>query len=308
MPLHTHHIAGFQEEQKLVRSATWAALLAAIFFVLIKAYAWWSTGSLAMFAVFLDALLDTLSSLAIFFAVRFAQTPADAEHRFGHGKAESLASLFVGGVMAASMLFLAMRAVEGLLNPQPFSQPLIGIAAVSLVIFITLLLILYQAYVVRKTGSLAIKADSLHYRADFLLHISVILSLAVTQWLDAPILDPLFALAVAIYIAYQSLDIVQSAVDQLLDRELSDEERAAIKDAAEKHQSVSKIHDLRTRRAGQNVFIQMHIELPSNISLMEAHRISDEVEDAVQKLMPNAEVLIHQDPEGLEKTTTLERS
>ncbi len=306
---HSHHsVMPPDDAGKLVRSATWAALLTAAFLVFVKFYAWWITGSLAVLGILIDAVLDSVSSLAIFFAVRYAQTPADAEHRFGHGKAEALASLFVGGLMAATALFLCWSAIGRLIAPQPVAAAFLGVAAIMVVMVVSALLILYQSYVIRRTGSVAIHADSLHYRADFLLHGSVLAGLFGVEWFGVSALDALCGLGIGFYIGYESWRVVRGASDQLLDHEISDGLREAIRLAARRHDRVLDIHDLRTRRAGQRVFVQMHIELPPEMSLLEAHRVSDEVEASVVAVVPGAEVLIHQDPAGLEETTQLERS
>ncbi|MEQ9225634.1 MAG: cation diffusion facilitator family transporter [Parvibaculum sp.] len=292
---------------QLMKRATYAAVVVAIVLVAMKSVVLWFTGSVAMLGTLFDSLLDGSASLLNLFAVRAALVPADHEHRFGHGKAEALAGLGQSVFIFGSAGYITFEAVRRLLNPVPVQHSASGIAVTVFAIIVTLALVAYQRRVVAETRSLAIEADSIHYRGDLLMNLSVIAALVLSGYLGFHLADPLFALVIAGLIAWSAAKIVMNALDQLMDRELSDEDRERIKKIALEHPEVVNLHDLRTRASGVHSFIQFHLELERDITLMAAHRISDEVERSVMKAFPGAEVIIHQDPAGMEDLTRLQR-
>jgi ferrous-iron efflux pump FieF len=296
----TSNIAdGVDATHRLRRRATYASTAVAVLLIVVKIAAWLMTGSVSLLSSLLDSLLDLAASLVNLFAVRHAVTPADREHRFGHGKAEPLAGLGQAAFIAGSAALLLVQALQRLFDPQPVSHVGIGIAVMLFSIAATILLVRYQRYVIGETGSVAISADQLHYRGDVMLNISVIVSLLVTKFAGWPYADPLFAAGIAIWILYSSWRIMQASLVQLMDRELPDEERARIRKIAEAHPEVKSVHDLKTRASGPTCFVQMHIELDPKMPLSRAHQVSDEVERAIVAALPTAEVIIHQDPEGI---------
>jgi ferrous-iron efflux pump FieF len=228
-------------------------------------------------------------------------SPADREHRFGHGKAEPLAVLGQSAFITGSAMLLLAEAVRRLISPTPVENPPAGIAVMVFSIAVTIGLVLYQRHVVRRTGSIAISADELHYRSDVVLNLSVIAALVLGSVLNFPLLDPLFGAAIGIWIVYSAVRLAHLSLFQLMDHELPDEEREKIRGIAQSHPDVVAAHDLRTRVAGPTAFIQIHIEMDGAMSLIRAHEISDEVEAELRAAYPNAEVIIHQDPEGIEE-------
>jgi len=289
-----------QSSFRLMRAATLASVGVALTLVLLKLVAFYLTDSVAMLATLIDSLLDTLASLFNLFAVRHALTPADREHRFGHGKAESLAGLAQAAFISGSAAFLVLAAGNRLLHPQPTSHSQIGIIVMLISIAMTIGLVQFQHYVIRRTGSLAIAADSLHYFGDVLVNVSVIIALVLSDTLGWTLADPVFALWVAAYIIYSAWQIVRHSLDHLMDHELPDEAREQISRIVLSHPEVCSLHDLRTRASGPDRFIQFHLEMDGQLSLLDAHRISDEVEAMVREAFPQAEVIIHEDPVGLE--------
>jgi ferrous-iron efflux pump FieF len=283
---------------RLMRLATYASLSVAVTLVLAKTVAWAVSDSVALLATLIDSTLDALASLINLFAVRHAITPADREHRFGHGKAESLAGLGQSAFIAGSAGFLLLESGRRLLHPVPLHSYGPGLVVMVFSIFATLALILFQRHVIRKTNSTAIKADALHYRTDFMVNGSVIVALllAVEGWEG---FDALFAIGIAIYILYSSWEIVRQSLDDLMDRELPDAEREEIKRIATAHADVRGLHDLRSRRSGIATFIQLHLEVADDLSLLQAHKISDDVEWQLQQAYPSAEIIIHVDPESI---------
>lgn len=286
---------------RLMQAATWAAVGVAVVLIVVKLFAWYVTGSVAVLSSLLDSLLDAAASLVNLVAVRQALVPPDAQHRFGHGKAEPLASLAQAAFISGSALLLLSEAVNRLIAPQPPARSEIGVVVMAFSMVMTAALVLFQRHVIRRTGSVAISADSLHYASDFVVNASVIVSLLLASWLGWTLVDPLCGIAIGVYIAYSAFRIARTALDLLMDHELPDADRARIVTIARAHPQVRDVHDLRTRSAGQQIFIQLHLELARDISLKRAHVVSDAVEHELLAAFPNAEVIIHQDPEGVEE-------
>jgi ferrous-iron efflux pump FieF len=286
---------------RLMRHATYASTAVALVLIVAKTAAWLITDSVSVMSSMLDSLLDAAASVVNLLAVRHALTPADREHRFGHGKAEPLAGLAQAAFVAGSALLLSLEAIHRFSSPQPIAHGEIGIAVMAASIVVTAALVAYQRHVVRITGSVAIGADSLHYRGDVILNGSVILSIVLSTWLGWMALDPLFGLAIAAYIFYSAWKIVRTALDLLMDRELPEAERARIRELALRHPEITAVHDLRTRSAGPALFIQIHLEMDGAMSLRRSHEISDQVEHDIMAAFPTAEVIIHQDPAGIDE-------
>ena len=295
-----------EESAQLLGLATRLSVATATVLIAAKGYAWWQTGSVAVLASLVDSLMDAGASLLNLFAVRYALAPADASHRWGHGKAEAIAGLGQGLFIVASGLFLVNEAVQRLLNPEPLSAFPVGLAVMVLTIVLTAGLVAAQSYVIRRTRSPAIRADSLHYRADLLTNAAVLLALVLAQfgWMGV---DPLFALAVAAYTLKAAWDIMADAVSELLDQELPASQREQIIGIARGHSQVRGVHDLRTRSAGRVDFIELHLELDDHMPLIVAHEVSDAVEGAIMAAIPQADVTIHLDPVGLAEEQLDER-
>ena len=284
-----------------MRQATYASVAVAGTLIVAKTAAWAITDSVAMLSALIDSLLDAAASVINLFAVRHALQPADREHRFGHGKAESLAGLGQAAFITGSAVFLVFEAVQRLARPVVVENGDVGIAVSIYAIVATLGLVLYQTYVIRRTKSVAIAADSLHYKSDLALNASVIVALILSGTFGIAFADPVFAIGIAAFVLYSAWRIFKRSFDELMDREFPQDVRRKIKEIATSPAEVIDMHDLRTRSSGRDSFIQLHLELPSDISLMEAHRIADDVELRLREAFPEAEVIIHQDPAGVEE-------
>ena len=278
-----------------MKLATYASISVAVTLILAKLLAWGMSGSVSLLATLIDSTLDVLASLINLLAVHHSLTPADKEHRFGHGKAEALAGLAQAAFISGSAGFLLLESGRRLLAPTPVEAHGVGIAVMIFSIIATMALLRFQRHVIEKTDSTAIKADALHYRTDLLVNGSVIIALLLSAW-GWPRFDALFAIGIAFYILWSAWGIVMQAFDHLMDRELPDEDREKIKEIAMAHPEVHGMHDLRSRRSGTATFIQLHLELDDDLKLLEAHRISDEVEASLQDSYPAAEIIIHIDP------------
>jgi len=290
------------KQARLMRLATYASATVAIILIIAKLIAWMWTDSITILATLIDSCLDAAASLITLFAVHHALQPADKEHRFGHGKAEALAGMGQSMFIAGSAAFLLLESINRLLHPKELEVLNIGIVVMLISIALTAGLIAFQQHVVRQTGSTAIAADSIHYKTDLLVNVGVIIALLLAMYGWAGF-DPIFAIAIAFYILHSAWEIASTAIDQLMDKELSDEDRADIKQLATSHPEVKGIHDLRTRKAGLTNFIQFHLELDGQLSLMQAHTIADEVEATIKATWTDAEIIIHEDPHGLKEPT-----
>lgn len=286
------------ETAKLLRLATYASISVASILIVAKLVAWGLSDSVSLLATLIDSVLDALASLINLIAVRHALTPADKEHRFGHGKAEALAGLSQAMFIAGSAGFLLLEAGRRIISPIAVEAAGISMLVMVFSIAATLLLLTFQNHVIRKTNSTAIRADAVHYRTDLLVNGSVILALwlSVQGWAG---FDALFACAIAIYILYSAWEIIKVSYDHLMDRELPDEQRDEIKSLVLEHKSARGMHDLRSRHSGTVTFIQFHLELDDDLSLLEAHKISDEVELRLLEAFPGSEIIVHIDPQSV---------
>lgn len=289
------------ESGRLMKLATYASVSVAITLILAKLVAWFWTDSVSMLATLIDSTLDALAAIINMIAVRHALTPADKDHRFGHGKAEALAGMGQAMFIAGSAGFLMLEAFGRFFRPQPIESVGIGVGVMIFSLIATVVLLTIQTHVIKKTNSTAIKADSLHYKTDLYMNVSVIaaLLLATYGW---PGFDAVFGIGIGIFVLYSAWEIVQHAIDDLMDKELSREERQQIVDIVVAHPKARGMHDLRTRKSGVTYFIQLHLELDDNLLLKQAHRIADEIEASLCKVFPNSEIIIHQDPHNLVET------
>jgi ferrous-iron efflux pump FieF len=300
VPGNGHH----QRAGRLMRRAAIASVSVSLFLVAIKTFAYFLSHSVSMLASLADSALDLFTASLSLVAIRQALIPADAEHRFGHGKAEPLAGLAQGAFITASALFLVIQAINRIIAPEPIDHSVEALVVMCVAIACAIALILYERRVVALTGSLAVEADQTHYLGDLATNVGVVLALVLTAYLGWGLADPLIAIAVAFIMLWTAWGVGHESFHQLMDRELPNEERARIRRIAESHVAVRNVHDLKTRTAGISMFIQLHLALDPEMSLAEAHRVSDEVEHALHDAYPGAEVMIHQDPAGLEPLPT----
>jgi ferrous-iron efflux pump FieF len=283
------------QHARLMRLATFAALAAALTLALAKAIAWWLSGSVSLLAGLTDSLLDGAASLLNLLAVHYALRPADEDHRYGHGKAEALAGLGQALFIGASALLVGSHAIDRLLHPEPIGAPGLGIAVMLLSLAVTIALLLFQNHVVRETGSTAIRADSLHYRSDLLLNGSILLALLLASY-GWPQLDAIFGIGIALYIFWSAISIAREAATVLMDQELDPQISTQMHNLACSVPGVLGVHDLRTRLSGTHWFVQLHVELPDELNLRDAHSLCEQVETAIRNEFPRAEVLVHADP------------
>ena len=286
------------DRTRLARSAAFASITVAVILVALKSWASWRTGSTAMLGSLADSALDLIASIATLTGVWIASMPADEDHRFGHGKAEALAAIFQVMLIALSAFGIATRAIMQLSGQVETAAAEEGIAVSLIAIVLTFALLAWQRYVMNRTRSLAIQTDHLHYKSDLLLNLAVIAALALDQFAGLGIADPLFGLAIAVWLAWGAWRGASDAVDDLMDREWPEDKRLAFVEAAAKHPELTNLHDLRTRTSGHRDFAQFHVDLPPIMTVEEAHDIIERVEADLCQRFPGLELLIHIDPEG----------
>jgi ferrous-iron efflux pump FieF len=282
-----------------MKAATVASTSVALVMIGAKIVAWLATDSVSMLSSLIDSSLDLVGSLITFVAVRTALSPADTEHRFGHGKAEALAGLTQAGFITASGGALLLAVGERLLRPHQVEAEQIGLAISVLAVALTIGLVAFQTYVARRTNSLAIAADRAHYLTDLVSTLAAGAAIYLSGLLDQPMIDTVVAALIALYLMYGAWKVARGSIDVLMDRELPDSERQRVIDTVRAHAEVRGIHDLRTRSAGLTKFIQLHIELDPAMSFVDAHAIGDRIETEIEKAFPDAEIILHVDPLGV---------
>jgi len=286
------------ETAALTRRATLLSVATAAVLVALKAAAWLASGSVALLASLADSGLDLIASLATFFAVRYAVAPPDAEHRFGHGKAEAFASLFQAGLVFASAALICREAVGDLMRPHPLRQEGWAVAVMAISTVLTGFLISAQTKVLRQTGSIAVSGDRAHYASDLASNLLALAGVAATAWLGIVGLDAFAALGVAALLLWGAIGVFREAAGQLLDRELSPEARKLIVETITRDGRITGVHQLRTRAAGPYVHMQMHIDLDPQLSLADAHEVLVQAEKRVLEDFPSADIIMHADPRG----------
>ena len=286
------------ERSELTKRAAMASVSMALFLVALKVWASWDTGSVAMLGSLADTILDLVASLVTFFGVRWAAMPADADHRFGHGKAEALAALVQVILITVSALGIGWRAIDRFNSGQRTEGLELGVGVSLVAMVATFGLLAYQRHVIRRTGSVAVQTDHVHYQSDLLLNVSVIAALMLDQLLGWRLADPLFGLGIAAWLLYGAWTAASYSVDQLMDREWPEAEREAFLAATRDYPELAGLHDLRTRHSGGQRFAQFHVWLPGDWSVQRAHDCMDRIEEQLQARFPATEIIIHLDPEG----------
>jgi len=283
---------------RLTRGAAYASIATALLLVGLKLWAVWETESTAMIGSLADTALDLFASLATLVGVWIAAMPADEEHRFGHGKAEALAAMLQVVLISLSAFGLAIRAIMQWIDGARVAAAEEGVIVSVIAIAATFALLLWQRYVIRRTGSVAIATDHLHYKSDLLLNVAVIAALLLDARMGIAGADPFFGLAIALWLGWSASRSAAEAVGHLMDKEWPEEQRRNFVELAARHPELSNLHDLRTRRSGNRDFVQFHVDLPGGMTIRQAHEIIERVETDLTSHFPDMELLIHIDPQG----------
>ena len=283
----------------LNRSAAIGSITVAVFLLALKSWAAWSTGSSAMLGSLADTALDLIASVATLIGVWIGSTPPDEKHRFGHGKAEAIAALFQIVLISISAIGIAAHAIDRLIAGGRSQAAADGIGVSLAAIVVTLALITWQRHVIRKTGSLAIRTDNVHYQSDLLLNLAVIAALALDQFAGLAGADAVFGLLIAMWLAWGAWRASHVVIEQLMDREWPEEKKDRFLAVLASNPDITGVHDLRTRTSGNQDFVQFHVWVDPDMTVREAHRVMDTAEARLRREFPDVEILIHPDPEGL---------
>lgn len=288
-------------KEQVQKHATTAALVVAVLLVSIKTFGYLATGSISLLSSLVDSASDVVASLITYIGVRTALRPADEGHRYGHGKAEAMAALSTAAFVVGSATFMLIEAIGRMIEQQPVAHSALGIGIMVVSIALTYALIQFQKYVVKRTGSTAIAADSVHYAADFAQNGAVIVALGLTMLTGYTLIDAFFGVAIAGWLIYKVVPVAREAIDMLMDHELPEADRENIKSIAGQHPQVLGVHDMRTRQAGTDIFIELHLEFQPSMQLLHVHAIGMQIEEAVRRNYKGADVVIHFDPAGVEE-------
>jgi ferrous-iron efflux pump FieF len=298
--MHTHSHptipATRQEKTALMHYATYASVSMALVLLTAKIIAWWSSDSLSMLSSLTDSLFDVVTSVVNLIAVRYALKPADEDHRFGHTSIEDIAGLGQFAFISASMALIILQSVERLFNPRPLAHEMIGIWVSLGAIALTLALVTYQGFVSKRTGSLIIASDRMHYVGDVMFNTGVLLALFLSLRFGIIWADPAIAMAIAVIVLWSTREIGIRAFNNLMDREMPDVEKEKIFAIVKAIPEIQSIHQMKTRHSGTKAFIQMHIDISDTLGFVEAHDITERLEEALLAVFPEAEVIIHPDP------------
>ncbi len=292
-------MSALKTSASLNRSAAFASISVALMLLLLKAWAAMSTGSTAMLGSLADTALDFVASMATLAGVWVGSQPADDEHRFGHGKAEALAAMFQVVLISISALGLAFRAIAQIFAGTRPEGADAGIAVSAIALAATIALLIWQRHVIRRTGSIAIATDHVHYTSDLALNLAVIAALALDRYAGLAGADAVFGLIIALWLGWGAWRASQQAIDNLMDREWPEEKRARFIEVLGRHQELRGVHDLRTRTSGNKDFVQFHVWVDGAMTIAQAHVVMDEIEEKLMAEFPGVEVLIHPDPDGL---------
>jgi ferrous-iron efflux pump FieF len=282
---------------QLMRQASYASITVATLLLAAKLFAWWQTGSLAMLSSFTDSVFDVLMSAINLLAVRYALKPADDDHRFGHSSIEDIAGLAQCAFIFAAMSMILLQSFARLANPvSTLSEPQLGIGVSLAGIVLTTALVLFQTYVTRRTKSLVIASDRIHYLGDILFNIGVLAAFALSSYGGLAWADAAIAIVIAVVVMWSNRIIGIRAFNNLMNREMPELEKASILTIVQSIPEIRGHHKLKTRYSGAKAFIQLHVEIDATLNFRDAHAITDRLEKALEAAFPEAEVIVHPDP------------
>lgn len=260
--------------------------------------AWQLSGSAAILGSLADSGMDLVGSLIAFAGVRWAAEPADHEHRFGHHKAEAMAGLAQVILISGSALFVLKESLVRFASPEPLAAGNLAMGVMALSLLLSIGLIAFQTVAIRKTGSLAVEGDRAHYLGDVVANAGTLLAVILAVQFGWLLADAIAGLAAAAFLGFSAMSIGRKVIPQLMDQELSDKDRDLITGLITKDEDVLGYHALRTRKAGDRVYIQLHLELRPDLTLLMAHEIAERVEASLHTAFPGADIIFHQDPHG----------
>lgn len=281
------------QKKATVVSSSVAALL-----TIMKLVIGIASGSVAVLASAIDSVLDMFVSVFNYFAINNSEKPADETFNYGRGKIEALASVIEGTIISVSGLFLLYQAIEKAINGEVSKYLGVSLGVMLASLFITIALVMYLNKVARDTNSMVIKADALHYKTDVYTNAAVLVSLVLVNFTGIELIDVIVGGGISIFIIYSAYELIQEGVLVLLDRAVDEEIVEKIIEIIEAEEKVNTHHMLKTREAGSQTFVDVHLVFDCIITLMDAHRITDRIEDKIKLIDDKREwiINIHMDP------------
>lgn len=287
---------------RLVQLTSKASVLVALILTLAKLYAVYTTHSLGILSSLFDSSMDMIASIGNLIAVTIAARPADHTYQFGYGKLEAVAALIQSILIGISLLFLMSEAVQRFLsNETTVTHSNVGILVMVFSIVMTLGLTALQRYAIQRTGSLALKADTLHYKTDIAVNVVVLISLCLNTYYTN--IDTIACIGICGFVMWATRHIISESLAVLLDKEINTQDQTTIIAILNNHPSVKGFHNFRTRSSGKRIFIEAHIEMDPKLTLVEAHNIAHDLKDAVEAVFPHSEMIVHQDPAGYDESS-----
>ena len=282
----------------LQKKATLISTSVATFLTIMKFAVGIMSGSVAVLASAMDSILDMLVSIFNYFAISNSEKPADNAFNYGRGKIEALASVIEGVIISMSGLFLLYTAVKKYFNEESSTYIDVSLIVMIISLFVTIMLVAYLNSVAKKTNNMVIKADALHYKTDVWVNAAVLISLVGVWATGYEIIDIVVGGAISIFIIYSAYELIEEGVLVLLDRALDEEVSEKIVNIIKNEKRVNDYHHLKTRTAGGNNFVEVHLVFDCLITLMDAHRTSDRIEDEIKKIDQSRDwiINIHMDP------------
>ena len=279
------------------KSTAASAIIGGVVILIVKLYAWWISGSVALLSDALESIVNILASVMMFASVLISEKPPDEDHMYGHQKIENISCLIEGFLVIAAGLLIAWAAYGRLSNPVEIVELNI---AVFISLFATSLNGVLSWLLMRtagKTGSLALEGDAKHLLSDVISSVGVVIGLFIGEQLGIPLIDPLMAMIVAVLVLKMGIELVLKSGGGLMDESCSETEKEIRRIMDRHHQSFVDYHNLKTRKSGERVFAELHLSLDGGLSVQEAHDFTDHLEEDVQAELPNVSLTIHIEPE-----------
>lgn len=289
--MHSH-----SQNKNLLKNVSIFALCVSVILILIKTTAYLISGSMIILSSLTDSFFDLFISIMNYVAILYSSRPKDDKYKFGYNAIEDIAGLAQTCFIIGSSFFIAIESVKNLIIKEKLEIDNTSIYVMILSIFLTLLVVLYQKYTLKRQRSLVIESDSVHFMSDLITNIGLLIALTVIKYTGFQQIDSIIGICVACYMSYSSFKIGKVAFGNLMSKELPDEMKNQILEIINLNKYVKGYHEFRTRRSGRSKFVQIHIDLDRNMNFEEAHEVSEEIEDEIQKKIGDIEIIIHKDP------------
>ncbi len=277
--------------------ASHAALLSIIsnsLLIILKIVVSFLTGSVSILSEALHSLSDWLASIITWLSVRYSEQPADEKHPFGHKKIENVTASIEALLILLAAVYIFYESIQRIIEPVPIEMPYLAVLVLLVSFIVNLIVSSYLYRVVKQTQSLALEGDALHLRADMFASLGMILGFCLIAWFQWFIVDSILAILVAIYMFIEGVSLFKKAFHPLMDEAANIQDIELIRNYLISHQYT--YHDLKTRKSGNFIFAEFHLELPPGFSLQQVHDICDKIEEDLKKRLTNLELTIHVEP------------